>query len=161
MMEALSRAMQARQMQPQYRLVPSEMIPGMPPGQLVRVRVTPGTGGDSWGGSAFAGPGGPMMMMRGVPMHDPNAFQGTMPVQDPSAEAHSALARMMAQQQYGQQNFDDHMQQSMQSILQSMADGAGDHGQTGGMDREDTPDLLTVSAHLPGHHMLEQKQSFD
>lgn len=163
MMEALARAMRARtDSAPQYRLIPSEMIPGMPPGQLVRVRVTPGTGGHAWGGSAgqpFAGDdGGPVMMMRGIPMHDPTAFQGTMPVQDPSSEAHFALARMMAQNDH----FDnEHMQQSMQSILQSMADGAGDHGQTGGLDRADTPDLLTISAHLPGHHMLAQKQSFD
>lgn len=120
----------------QYRLVPSEMIPGLPPGRLVRVRV--------------------------APMHDPDAFRG-MAMHDPSAEAHAALARMMSRQPYGAQPFSpyENMDQGMQSILQSMADGAGDHGNTGGMDREDTPELLTVQAHLPGHHMLGQKQTFD
>jgi len=86
--QAMQQAAAQQAAEPQYRLIPTDMIPGLPPGGWVRVRVA---------GAA------------------------------------------------------------------SHADGAGDHGNTGagGMERDDKPDMLSVKAHLPGHHMLEEKSTFD
>lgn len=150
---ALQRAMEERAAAEmggggQFRLIPSEMVPGMPPGGLVRVRVNEAP-------SPFGMPGmGGMVPVQGpdgsvhfVPaMHHP--FGGMpMPFVSPEQEAQMQLARMMGGPPQG--------------VFPGGSDGSGDHGNTGGMEREETPEELKVTAHLPGHHMLKQKESFD
>lgn len=153
--------MEQQQQEEQYRLVPSEMVPGLPPGGLVKVRVR-ADHGEHMGGMPMDGagqaqgiplPGGRMLVVRGAPMHDPDAFRSQMPVQDSNAEAHMQMAALMAQ--------GIPQPIAAQMVLATMADGAGDHGHTGGMERTETPEELSLQVHLPGHHVLDHKDTFD